>query len=70
MFGKSGKSASDDAVVMKIVADGKVRDVTVKELVLSQNLSMEALTSVLIRKGILTAEDLLDEIQRIRETHT
>lgn len=69
MFGKQQKSGSDD-VIMRVVKDGKSRDVTVKEFVLSQNLSLEALTSVLIRKGLITADELLEELDRIRKAHT
>jgi len=70
MFNMSSKKKTDDQVVMKIVTDGKTRDVTVKELLLSQNLSMEALTSLLIKKGLISAEDLLDEIEKIQALHT
>ena len=66
MFGKSNKQKENDQVIMRIVKDGETRDITVKELLLSQNLSMEALTSVLIKKGVLTPQELLDEIEHIR----
>lgn len=69
MFGKQQKSGSDD-VIMRVIKDGKSRDVTVKEFVLSQNLSLEALTSVLIRKGLITADELLEELDRIRKAHS
>lgn len=70
MFKKDRQTPPDENVVMQIVQDGKVRNVTVRELLLSQNLSLEALTSVLIRKGIITPDDLLQEIDRIRRGHT
>ncbi|MCD4655795.1 hypothetical protein K8T06_17885 [bacterium] len=70
MFNKKQKKPSDDQVIMKIVTDGKTRDITIKELLLSQNLSLEALTSLLIKKGVFTGEELLDEIKRIQEIHT
>ena len=70
MFGKSNKQRDNDQVIMRIVKDGETRDVTVKELLLSQNLSMEALTSVLIKKGVLTPQELLDEIEHIRKVRS
>ncbi len=64
MFGKKSRGGEgQDDVAMRIVTDGRTRDVSFKELVLSTNMSLEALMSVLIRKGILTPEDLLDEIE-------
>ncbi|HPQ41041.1 MAG TPA: hypothetical protein PLV45_11775 [bacterium] len=70
MFKKDQQKPRDENVVMQIVQDGKVRNITLRELVLSQNLSLEALTSVLIRKGLITPDDLLEEIDRIRRGHT
>ena len=69
MFGKQAKNQPDD-VIMRLVKDGKSRDVTVKEFVLSQNLSLEALTSLLIRKGLVTPDELLDELEKIRKSHS
>ena len=70
MFEKQKKKSGSDDVIMRLVKDGKTRDVTVKEFVLSQNLSLEALTSVLIRKGLITADELLDELEKIRKSHS
>lgn len=69
MFGKQQKHRPDD-VIMRLVRDGKTRDVTIKEFVLSQNLSLEALTSVLVRKGLITPDELLEELDRIRKAHS
>ncbi len=54
---------------MRIYADGKVRDVSFRELLLSVNMSMEALMSALIKKGIITPEDLLREIEELKSKH-
>lgn len=53
-------------VAMKIVHDGKVHEVTVEQLVVSNQLSQEALISVLVKKGIVNPKELLEEIERIR----
>lgn len=54
---------------MRIVADGKVRDVSYRDLLLSMNLSLEALMSVLIKKGLINPDDLLKAIEEIRDKH-
>jgi hypothetical protein len=54
-------------VAMKMVIDGKVREITVEQLVISNNLSQEALVSLLVKKGVIKAKDLLDEIDQIRQ---
>lgn len=58
---------SDRRVAMKMVIDGKVREITVEQLVISNQLSQEALVSLLVRKKIIDPKDLLDEIERIRK---
>lgn len=58
---------SDRRVAMKMVVDGKVREITVEQLVISNQLSQEALVSLLVRKKIIDPKDLLDEIERIRK---
>lgn len=69
MFGKK-KTADelDDHVAMRIVAGGKTRDVSYRELLLSTNLSFEALMSILVKKKLITPEELLKEIEEIRKT--
>ena len=54
-------------VAMKIVHDGKVREVTVEQLVVSNQLSQEALISLLVKKKVIDPKELLDEIERIRK---
>jgi hypothetical protein len=56
-----------DHVAMKMVIDGKVREITVEQLVISNNLSQEALVSLLVKKGVIKPKDLLDEIEQIRK---
>lgn len=69
MFSKQQKNKPDSQIIMRIVKDGETRDVTVKEFLLSVNLSVEALTSVLVSKGIITPEDLLQELDKIQKEH-
>ena len=56
-----------DHVAMKLVIDGHVREITVEQLVISNNLSQEALVSLLVKKGLIKPKDLLDEIDEIRK---
>ena len=70
MFGKNKRKLPGlgDDVAMRIVKDGKPRDVSYKELLLSTNLTLEALMSVLVQKELITPEELLQEIERIRKS--
>ena len=54
-------------VAMKMMVDGEVREITVEQLVISNQLSQEALVSLLVKKGIIKPKDLLDEIEAIRK---
>jgi len=52
---------------MKMVVDGKVREITVEQLVISNQLSQEALVSLLVKKKLIDPKDLLNEIERVRK---
>lgn len=54
-------------VALRMVVDGKTRDITFQELTLSNNLSQEALVSLLIKKKLIEPQELLDEIKRLQE---
>lgn len=41
--------------------------VSIEELVVSNVYTQEALVNLLVKKGVLTREELLAEIQRLRE---
>lgn len=43
--------------------------VSFEELVVSNMLQQEALLRILQRKGIITMEELLDELKKLREEH-
>lgn len=57
---------ADNKIALKMVVDGKERDVTFEELALSNNLAQEALVRLLIEKKILTARELLDWIEKVK----
>lgn len=64
---KEAKSGLDDSTAIRIVMGEQVRDVSYKELCLSNKMSIEALASLLLKKGIITTEELLNEINKLRQ---
>jgi hypothetical protein len=58
---------TDGRVAMKMVVDGKVREITVEQLVISNQLSQEALVSLLVKKKLIDPRDLLNEIEKVRK---
>lgn len=52
---------------LKVMIDGKEREVTYEELALSNNLAQEALVRLLVDKGIIDAEELLEYMQTIKK---
>lgn len=57
---------TENKIALKMVVDGKERDVTFEELALSNNLAQEALVRLLIEKKVLTARELLDWIEKVK----
>jgi hypothetical protein len=51
---------------LKVIIDGKERDVSFEELALSNNLAQEALVRMLVDKKIIDARELLDYMQKIK----
>jgi hypothetical protein len=51
---------------LKVVIDGKERDVSFEELALSNNLAQEALVRMLVDKKIIDAEELLEYMKKIK----
>jgi hypothetical protein len=64
---KKSTHGMDDSIAMRIITNEKTRDVSYRELALSTNLSFEALISVLVKKKVISPEDLLGEIEEIRK---
>jgi len=56
----------DRRPALKIVIDGKERDVSFEELALSNNLAQEALVRLLVDKKLITSKELLEYMQKIK----
>jgi ABC-type Fe2+-enterobactin transport system substrate-binding protein len=57
-------------VAMKIqMPDGTVKEVSFTELALSTNLASQALVKLLIKKGVITADEFMDSMQEMQKTH-
>lgn len=56
----------DKKVAIKMVVDGKERDVSFEELALSNNLALEALARVLIEKKLFDPKELLEMMERVK----
>jgi hypothetical protein len=56
-------------VALSFVQDGQRRDITVRELSIGTKLTTDALLSLLVEKGLLTAEELQARIHQISAEH-
>ncbi len=54
-------------VALKMIIDGKERDISYEELALSNNLSQEALVRLLIEKNIFTPDELLKMLETVKK---
>ena len=54
-------------VALRMMVDGEVREITVEQLCISNQLSQEALVSLMVKKGLIDPKELLDEIESIRK---
>jgi hypothetical protein len=54
-------------VALKMIVDGKERDITFEELALSNNLAQEALVRVLIDKKLIEPKDLLEMMETVKK---
>ncbi len=61
--------ADDKRVAMKMVIDGKVRDVTFEELAITNNLAQRALVSLLIKNKVIDPKDYVDELKTTQKEH-
>jgi hypothetical protein len=59
--------ADEKKFALKMVVDGKERDVSFEELALSNNLAQEALVRLLIEKKIIEAKDMMEMMQKVRK---
>lgn len=58
---------SDPKIALKMVIDGKERDVTYEELALSNNLAQEALVRVLIDKKLFSPAELMQMMETVKK---
>lgn len=54
-------------VALKMIVDGKERDITYEELALSNNLAQEALVRVLIEKKVIEPKELLSMMETVKK---
>ncbi len=52
---------------LKVMIDGKEREVSYEELALSNNLAQEALVRLLVDKKMIDAKELLEYMQKIKQ---
>jgi len=57
----------DKKIALKMVVDGKEKDVTYEELALSNNLAQEALVRLLIEKNVFKPEELLKMLETVKK---
>ena len=57
---------AENRVALKMVIDGKEREVTYEELALSNNLAQEALVRLLIEKGIFEPKEMLGMLEKVK----
>lgn len=54
-------------MALKIIIDGKERNISFDELTLSNNLALESLVRVLARKKVVESKELMEEMEKIRK---
>lgn len=58
---------SEPRIALKMVIDGKERDVTYEELALSNNLAQEALVRLLIDKKLFKPNELMQMMETVKK---
>lgn len=58
---------SEQKVALKMVIDGKERDISYEELALSNNLAQEALVRILIEKKIFQPNELIQMMDTVKK---
>lgn len=54
-------------VALRMVIDGKEREVTYEELALSNNLAQEALVRLLIEKKLFKPKELIEMMEKVKK---
>ncbi len=57
----------DKRVAIKMVVDGKEREVTFEELALSNNLALESLVRLLVEKKAFEPRELMEMMENVRK---
>jgi hypothetical protein len=57
----------DKKSFLKLIVDGKERDITYEELTLSNNLAQEALVRLLIDKKVFDPKELLEYMETVKK---
>jgi hypothetical protein len=57
---------ADNKIALKMIVDGKERDVSYEELALSNNLSQEALVRLLIQKKVFEPKELIELMEKVK----
>lgn len=58
---------NDRPAAIKMIIDGKERDVSYEELALSNNLAQEALVRLLIQKKLFEPKELLEMMETVKK---
>ena len=58
---------TENKVAIKMVIDGKERDISFEELALSNNLAQEALVRLLLDKGAFKPEELMQTMEKVKK---
>ncbi len=58
---------NDKKIALKMVIDGKERDITYEELALSNNLAQEALVRLLIEKKLFEPKEMMEMLETVKK---
>jgi hypothetical protein len=59
--------SDDKKIALKMIVDGKERDVSFEELALSNNLAQEALVRLLIEKKIFDPKEMMEMMEKVKK---
>ncbi len=58
---------TEKKVALKMIIDGKERDISFEELALSNNLAQEALVRLLIDKKLIEPREIMDMLETVKK---
>nr|MBN2276921.1 hypothetical protein [candidate division Zixibacteria bacterium] len=59
--------ADQEKFALKMIVDGKERNITFEELALSNNLAQEALVRLLIEKKVIEPKELVEMMAKVKK---